>query len=216
MQETRKQILHILRDRHSATIDDIVCDLTVIRGSITPVTVRHHLTKLQEDGLVNIPELRHHDGPGRPQYVYSLTDQGHSHFPNNYQNLAVSLLNQIESCLPPDQVEQILDRVSLDLANGAEDRQSDKKIDVEARLQRATDYLNEHGYDARWESTENGYYLYTHNCPYHQIASRQDAMCRLDRKLVTELLGMELETRKTIAEGAPICAYFIPSPTKTE
>src|SRR5690242_9690219 len=109
MQETRRKILEILRERGEATVDDIVGDLERLRGSITSVTVRHHLAKLQEEGLVDIHETRHRSSPGRPQHVYTLTEQGNFFFPNNYQVLAQNLLNQIKKQLVPSQVNVILE-----------------------------------------------------------------------------------------------------------
>ena len=69
MQETRRQILEILHERREATVDDIVIDLSALRGSITSVTVRHHLTKLQDEGLVDNPQMQHRATPGRPQHI---------------------------------------------------------------------------------------------------------------------------------------------------
>ena len=81
MQETRQHILEILREIGQATVDDVVRALCERRGEITAVTVRHHLTRLQEDGLITAPELRHRNTPGRPQHVYKLTEKAQQHFP---------------------------------------------------------------------------------------------------------------------------------------
>ncbi|MBZ0289586.1 MAG: helix-turn-helix domain-containing protein [Anaerolineae bacterium] len=93
MQRTRRHILNILHERGEATVDEIVTELQNVRGKdITAVTVRHHLTKLQEDGLITSPQMRHRSTPGRPQHVYALTDRALGQFPSNYQRLAASLL----------------------------------------------------------------------------------------------------------------------------
>ena len=99
MQETRRFILEILRRRRQATVDDIVAELQKQRGSITAVTVRHHLKLLQEEDLITSPELRRRTSPGRPQYIYTLTDKAREHFPNNYQRLAEGLLEELQKHL---------------------------------------------------------------------------------------------------------------------
>src|SRR5215207_7496963 len=109
MQETRKQILAILKERTEATVDDIVSELEARRGSITAVTVRHHLTKLQDDGLVTSAQIRYRDTPGRPQHAYKLTQQGLSHLPNNYQHLALNLIKQMGQNLSDNQINVIIE-----------------------------------------------------------------------------------------------------------
>ena len=108
MQETRRLILDILRRRAHATVDEIVDELQRRRGSITAVTVRHHLMRLQEDGLITSPELKRRSSPGRPQYIYALTEKAKELFPNNYQRLASSLLVELQKQLPKDRINLIL------------------------------------------------------------------------------------------------------------
>ena len=84
MQETRRQILDILKAAGEATVDEIVEALHERRGKdITAVTVRHHLIRLQEDQLIAAPQLRHRNTPGRPQHIYALTEKATAQFPNN-------------------------------------------------------------------------------------------------------------------------------------
>src|SRR5450432_899065 len=157
MQETRRFILEILRRRRQATVDDIVEELHKRRGSITAVTVRHHLKLLQEEELITSPELRRRSTPGRPQYVYALTDKAQEHFPNNYLKLAEGLLEQLQKRLPPTGVNVILEGVADQMALEATipDGTLSERLDI------AVDYLSAHGYEARWESCAEGYVLFT-------------------------------------------------------
>src|SRR4030095_8036404 len=112
MQDTRQHILDILKEHGEATVDDIVVELQKRRGNITAVTVRHHLTRLQDEQLITNPQLRHRSAPGRPQHIYMLTEQAHDYFPNNYQPLATKLLESLSEVLPPNQVNVILEGVA--------------------------------------------------------------------------------------------------------
>jgi len=206
MQATRRQILAIIKERGTATVEDIVSDLETQRDSITAVTVRHHLSKLQEDGLVTPPEMRHRSTPGRPQHVYNLTEQGISYFPNNYQSMTVNLIKQIQRNLPDAQVNVIIEGVADSMASEVPLSGSSMR----ERLDTAVDYLNTHGYDAHWEVQGGGYILHTSNCPYHDAAHDNDVLCRIDIRLMTRILGAVPRMTSHIAEGGETCSYFIP------
>lgn len=208
MQETRQHILEILREKGKATVDEIVTLLRDRRGdSITAVTVRHHLNHLQRDNLITTPQLRHRSSPGRPQHVYALTDEAQDHFPNNYKTLAENLLLQIESKLPPEGVNVIIEGVAQTLADDANiaDGPLPQRIDA------AVTYLNDHGYNAHWEQEEQGYVLYTTNCPYHHVAQETKSLCGMDMRLVSKMVGSVPRLLSRVTDGSGHCAYLIPA-----
>lgn len=207
MQETRRLILDILRERAQATVDDIVVELRKRRGDITAVTVRHHLTRLQEDELITAPEMRRRNAPGRPQHMYALTEKAQGYFPNNYQLLATSLFEQMQRHLPPDGVNVIFEGVATAMAANADI----PAVPLDERLDHVVSYLTEHGYCASWEACEDGYILSTSNCPYHKIASSNgQTICDLDMRLVSELLGVVPRRISHRVNGDTVCAYLIP------
>lgn len=206
MQETRRSILKILHKRGEATVDDIVNDLEKIRGSITAVTVRHHLSKLEADGLVSHPQMKHRVSPGRPQHVFTLSPQGLSQFPNNYQSLSVNLLAQMTQELSGNTINVIFEGVADAMADAAYIPNGSMR----RRLDTVVDYLNEHGYDASWDVTNSGYLLTTRNCPYHQVVDKTDHLCHMDIRLIAQMIGAVPRLRKNIAQGDPACEYFIP------
>lgn len=207
MQETRQQILEILKERGEATVDELVSDLGARRGLITAVTVRHHLAILQDDGLVDSPQMRHRSSPGRPQHIYALTEQGIAHFPNNYQTLAVNVIRQLQYNLPAQQVNVIIEGVADAMAN---DLSLVSYATMREKLDAVVEYLNTHGYDAGWRVDGGGYMLHTSNCPYHHIAQESDALCRMDMRLIARMLGVVPRMVSRVAEGAETCSYFIP------
>ncbi len=146
MQQTRRHILEILKERKEATIDEIVEALSERIGRITAVTVRHHLEILRGDGLVAAPAVRRRSAPGRPQYVYTLTEKAGDYFPNNYQGLASGLLEQMKAQLPAQQVTQILEGVAEVMTEQA--MVPDGPMEI--RLDHAVAYLNSNGYTASW------------------------------------------------------------------
>jgi predicted ArsR family transcriptional regulator len=207
MQRTRRHILTILRERGEATVDEIVAELQKVRGKdITAVTVRHHLTKLQEDNLITSPQLRHRSTPGRPQHVYTLTDHAQTQFPSNYQRLAASLIKEMRDHLPPDGVNVIMEGVAQQIATEAHI----PDVPLAERLDMVVEYLDKQGYDANWESCTDGYILNTVNCPYHKLAEGEHALCEMDMRLISMLLGVVPRRISHMASGDNTCAYLIP------
>ena len=208
MQETRQHILEILRDVGQSTVDNIVDELRKRRGdNITAVTVRHHLNILQKEKLITPPELLHRSTPGRPQHVYELTDQAHEYFPSNYQQLALGLLDRLKSHLPPEGVNVILEGVAEDMANDAQI----SDCPLSEKVTRVVEYLNNHGYNASSEPLEGGFILRTHNCPYHEIAKKNESLCQMDMRFISSLLGIVPRLISRISDGDSSCAYFIPT-----
>jgi predicted ArsR family transcriptional regulator len=206
MQETRQYILDILREQKEATVDDIVTELLKRRGTITAVTVRHHLTRLQEDNLITTPQLRHRSAPGRPQYIYALTEEAQEHFPSNYQLLASHLVEHLGELLPSKEINVIFEGVANRMAEEAHVPDAP----FPERLNAAIDYLNQHGYNAHWEKISEGYILQTNNCPYHHIAKSNQTLCDMDMRLVASLLGVVPRLLGRMSDGDASCAYMIP------
>ena len=207
MQETRRYILEILKEHDQATVDDIVDELRKRRGDITAVTVRHHLSRLQEEGFVTSPQLRHRNTPGRPQHIYALTDKAAAQFPNNYQRLAAGLMTQLEARLPENQVNVILEGVAENLAAGMNVPEGP----LSARMDSVVQFLNQQGYEASWECCDEGYLLHTCNCPYNHISKDSSALCDMDMRLISRLLGVVPRLVSRISAGDATCSYMVPN-----
>ena len=205
MQQTRRHILEILKERHEATIDEIVEALSERIGKITAVTVRHHLEILRGDGLVAAPAVRRRSAPGRPQYVYTLTERAADQFPNNYQGLAAGLLEQLREQLPSSKVGQILEGVADKMADQA--MMPDAPLEI--RLDHAVAYLNSHGYTAAWHYNVGGTVLTVTNCPYDQVTCNNPELCTMDKKLVDKLVGAPTKRMTWQREDAETCTFVI-------
>jgi predicted ArsR family transcriptional regulator len=210
MQQTRRHILDILKENGAATVDEIVTELRKRRGKeITAVTVRHHLMRLQNDDLIMSPQMRHRGSPGRPQHIYALTEKAQGQYPTNYQYFADNLLKVLRSQFQPDGVNVILQGVADRMALDAQI----PDLPLEERLDLVVDYLNKQGYNARWEpSPDSCYILHTTNCPYHHLAERDQAMCDMDMRLVSQLLGVVPRRIQHVMAGDNTCTYAIVVP----
>lgn len=202
MQASRQKILEILKARGEMTVDELGSDL-----GLTTVTVRHHLDVLRSEGLVADPVVRHRATPGRPQYVYRLTEQAADFFPKAYDALADNIIAWIKE-RTPDEVGPVFEAIAERMS--AEAPQPSPEASTEDRLNRAVECLNKKGYLAHWERTDQGYLLHTSNCPYLSIAGHHSELCGMDLALVGTLVGEPFERTGRVIEGQDSCSYFIP------
>ena len=87
MHATKTEILARLKRTDNASVDELSSAL-----GLAPMTVRQHLTALERDALVHAEEVRR--PAGRPQFRYSLTDEGHRAVAEGYDRLVALLIEQ--------------------------------------------------------------------------------------------------------------------------
>jgi predicted ArsR family transcriptional regulator len=204
-QKTRQSILDYLKEHGPATVDELVKVL-----GLNSVTVRHHLDILRSEELIADPVVRHRNKPGRPQYVYGLSDKASTRFPKNYCELAAKLLEEVKSNAAPGSVAMIFEGVANRLADSAPKCAGDEP--APERLDRAVTFLNDHGYVASWEQSSNGYLLHTCNCPYEALAKENPELCAMDLSLAGNLLGGTVERVSRVLDGASSCSYRLAAP----
>ena len=204
MQTRRQEILTILKQKGEATVDELAEML-----DLTPVTVRHHLDILRADGLVQAPAVRRRRGPGRPQYVYTLTAAAADHFPQSYDSLTNDLLTEIKSQLGPEATQDIMTSISYRRLQHAP--KIDPAAPIEARLDQLTEYLSEMGHIASWEHKDGHWYIYASNCPYQNVSRYHPELCGVDQFIMEQLTGTKLVSLQRISEGAHMCIYQVSS-----
>lgn len=206
MHAVRRHILEILKESGGATVAELA-----ERLDMAPVSVRHHLDILQGDNLIKVGRIERTGNVGRPQQIYQLTDDADELFPNNFAVLAISMARQIKQILPPEQVEAVFHSLADEMlaeVNVAELA----ALPLTERLDRVTDFLNEHGYLARWEpyaEDENSYVLYKHNCPYAGMAGEHRELCMMDQMLIDRLVGVHCDRTASVANHDRCCTYRI-------
>lgn len=202
MQTRRQEILTILKQDGEATVDELAGAL-----DLTPVTVRHHLDILRADGLVEASAIRRRRGPGRPQYVYTLTVEASDHFPSDYDRLSNELLDEIKSTLDPRTVKAIMDGIAERRLEQAPEVGA--HLALEERLDRLVAYLIDRGHLASMEENDSGWILQASNCPYQHVAANHPELCAVDLHIMKELSGAEVICHQRITEGAHSCIYEI-------
>jgi predicted ArsR family transcriptional regulator len=206
MQRTRQKILDYLKEHGEATVEE----LSILLDDLTPVTVRHHLDVLRGENLIESPEIRHRTSPGRPKYVYRLTEKAERLFPNNLQNMLTLLLDEMKRTLSAEQVQEILQGVAKRMADTTP--LSSNNESMETRLDRMVAYLSGHGYMASWENRPEGFVLLANNCPYAGVSEKHPELCSIDVSYISMMLGMTPQNLTRQTEGDTHCAYLVTFP----
>jgi predicted ArsR family transcriptional regulator len=200
MKSTRDRILQTLLRRPHATINDLADAV-----GINPISVRHHLTNLQVEGLVAAEEERH--GVGRPRLVYILTEDGLERFPTRYLRLTTRLLSQMKEKLPGPLVGELFREVATGLAD--EHKEQFKGLSVEARLDMLKDLLAEEGFVVEWEKKGSEYHIHEITCPYLQVGQSHPEVCTVDQTLISKMLAVPANKVQCILNGATQCTYVV-------
>ena len=183
-----------------STINDLADSV-----GINPISVRHHLTNLQMEGLVEGQEERH--GVGRPRLVYILTDEGMERFPTRYMRLTTRLLSQMKETMPGPVVAQLFSQLAEDLAG--EYASDMKDLSMEERLDFVKDMLAREGFTVEWEKKDDQYHIHEISCPYYQIGIAHPEVCTVDQTLISRMLALPANKVQCILDGGTHCTYVV-------
>lgn len=201
MQDTRQQILEILKRHGEVTVQELSHEL-----GLTSVTVRHHLEILRSEGYITEPEIRRSSRPGRPRYVYRLTSTAADLFPNNYSGLASAMLDAMKVCMPPEEQQTFLQETAKRMVATARDL----PVDRDARMDSALAFMNQRGFVARWDKNKEGrYFIYVSSCPYHHVAQAHAETCQIDQTVIRQLTGGEPHRTQGSAQQGGLCVYEV-------
>ena len=204
MKSTRDKVLHTLSANPRSTIIEIAEAV-----GINAISVRHHLTSLQANGLINTEEERH--GVGRPRLVYFLTEDGQENFPKRYFRLTNHLLEQMKKILSDEEVKLIFKNMANDLTSDIAANISD--LELEERLDLLKKVMGKEGYDIHWVKTDNEYEINEVACPFYQIGKIHPEICLFDRTLIANTLGLPENNIIRIKRGENLCAFKIENTT---
>ncbi len=209
MTTTRDNVLRTLLTRQRCTINQLAEAV-----GINPISVRHHVTKLEAEGFVTSVEERH--GVGRPRRVYFLTENGMEQFPTRYLRLTVRLLEQLKETLPAPMVDTLFAQLANDLVADYTSNLQLDGISMEERLDIVQDLLKGEGFTMEWDLQEDGYHIREVNCPYYHVGQNHPEVCAVDQTLISNMLNVPVEKVKCILDGDSFCTYIVPADQNAE
>jgi predicted ArsR family transcriptional regulator len=201
MKSTREKILQTLLQNPRSTIN-----MLAEAVGINPISVRHHLTNLQMEGLVEGLEERH--GVGRPRLVYILTDEGMEHFPTRYMQLTTRLLSQMKDSMPGPVVTDLFNKIAEDLASKYS-TDDFRNLNMEERLNMVKEMMAREGFNVQWEKKDGRYEIHEISCPYYQIGIAHPEVCTVDQTMISKMLAVPANKIQCILSGATQCTYVV-------
>jgi predicted ArsR family transcriptional regulator len=204
MSSTRESVLKVLLTRQRCTLNELA-DVV----GISPISMRHHIARLEADGLVKADEERH--GVGRPRMVYFLTESGIERFPTRYVRLTLRLLEQLKETMPPAIVNNLFIQMAKGLAYDLGAQAVLLNLPIEERLNKMRDFLAIEGFTINWERQGDQYLIREVNCPYFHIGQSHPEVCAVDQTLISTALAIPAEKVKCILSGDKICTYVVTS-----
>lgn len=174
--------------------------------AMTPSGVRQHMTALIRDDLICF--RTEPAGPGRPRYVYRLTEAGDALFPRRYADLTNELLGYLA-----DEDPELLRRI---FERRAERRLADARrrtggLDLAERVAEIAAILDDDGYLADWVRQDDGTFLIReHNCAVLNVALRFGHACGTELQFLRALLPDATVQRVAHrVAGHHACAYLV-------
>ena len=198
--ETRDVIVRTLRTQGKCTIKELAD-----AASVSPVSVRHHISNLQVQGLVNVEERR--QGVGRPRHVYSLTEQALELFPTRYLRLTNRLIDEMKESLPEGKVLELFAAVASSMAETY--AQQLKGLPLEERMQRLTELLSAEGFEADLQQRGDVLVIRELSCPYLHVGKEHPEVCQVDQDFIATALSLPVERVTCLLEGDAHCSYEV-------
>jgi predicted ArsR family transcriptional regulator len=200
MSGTREKILNFLRQQASVSVNELAG-----ATGLTAVSIRHHLSALQAEGLVSAATS--HSGVGRPKLLYALTQAALERFPTKYLRLTDRLLDEMKVSMTSPMIERMFAAIAQDMATGHaskfEGKTLEEKIDVLVGV------LGEEGFMAAWNKVGDVYHLMEYNCPYFVIGQRHPEVCTIDQTLISQVLGEAVQKTTCLLNGDQRCVFVI-------
>jgi len=199
---TRDRVLHSLLLNQKRSVNELAESV-----DINPISVRHHLTKLEAEGLIESEEEKH--GVGRPRLVFSLTPKGMEEFPQRYLQLTNRLLDQMKSNLPEKVLGTIFKEVAEGIADDLTQNINLEDLDLKERLELLREILTAEGFTVEIEEEEGNIYIVEASCPYHHVGEDHPEICVVDQELIAHIISTEPTRVECILDGDKQCKYLI-------
>lgn len=199
---TRERILQTMLLHERCTINELADAV-----EIGAISVRHHIVKLEADGLVQSEEERH--GVGRPHRMYFLTEKGHEQFPTRYIRLTVRLLEQLKETASPDFIRALFTQMAKELASDY--LPESQPYSLQQRLELVQQILSREGFSVEIEKQGDDYLIRQTSCPYYHVGQNHPEVCSMDQTLISTLLEIPVSKVQCMLQGDTVCTYVIHS-----
>ncbi len=186
---------------------------------LAPMTIRHHLARLEAAGFVSAVAESQRASAGRPALRYSLTLEADDLFPKAYDRLARLLLDELAAIdgaeiagLASEEKQALLLGRLARRAAGAQRERLDRLAGRE-RARAAAAILQEESGFTDLNEGDAALEVFDYNCIYRSaLRLDDDDVCRFHTLYVSELMGVPVQLSASQRSGAEACCFHADFP----
>lgn len=201
MSDIRNLVLNTLLKRQRCTINELA-----EVAEINPISMRHHIAKLEGEGLVASQVVR--QGVGRPHHVYFLTNAGMEKFPQRYLTLSIRLLEQLKENLPNKTVQKLFKEIASGMVDDHTAQIDIVDLDLDERVDLITQLLQTEGFSIEISSLDGAVQIKENSCPYKHVGHEHPEICLVDETIIEKVLNTDIEKTHCVLSGDAFCAYL--------
>ncbi|MEL6552554.1 MAG: iron-sulfur cluster biosynthesis transcriptional regulator SufR [Cyanobacteria bacterium J06621_11] len=201
----RESILRFLLKHGTATAGAIADHLDV-----SPQGIRRHLKNLEADQLIEHETSQ--EGIGRPNHIYKISRKGREHFPDQYDQFALSLLNTVADTMGPEHVSKLLKHQWQRKAKDYREQLGDAPL--KDRMQRLVNLRQAEGYMAECypaaDEDDAAFVITEYNCAIAHIAESYPTVCGHELAMFAIALpDCSVERTHWLVNGEHQCGYLV-------
>lgn len=197
-QSSDNAMLACMRRNGAVTISALVDEM-----GVTATAVRQRLRRLMDEGLVE----RHSErkSRGRPNHMYSLTEQGERAAGTNFADIAIVLWEEVKSVEDPGIRRGLLKRIAERLVDRYRQRVSGATLGE--RMAGVAELMEEREIPFDVNSSGELPVITALACPYPDLAKLDRSVCTMEKLMLSEMLGENVRLSECRLDGANCCTF---------
>ncbi len=179
------------------------------RLGVTPMAVRQHTAKLEEEGLVASEDEA--GRVGRPRRIWRLLPAANERFPDSHAELTLDLLDAAREAFGEAGVAKLVRARGKQQLALYRERMPGASSTLDERVAALAALRREEGYMAEWSRTADGFRLVENHCPICAAAEVCTGLCDGELALFREVLGPDVDVERTeyLLDDGRRCTYVV-------
>ncbi|MCH2212127.1 MAG: transcriptional regulator [Fuerstiella sp.] len=198
-----RELLEHLHRVGGADIQSL-CDVL----QITRTAVRARIQRLRSGGMLAVEAQS--AGRGRPRQIYRINAEGMHALGEDYRQLAVVFWQVISEIDDEPLRNRLLARVR--------DRLAERFLrplpvggTVRERLDELADQMKSSGFNIESDHSAGLPILRETNCPFPMLADVDDSICQVEKEVMEQVLGVDVEFVNRCRDGYHCCEFQVKS-----
>jgi predicted ArsR family transcriptional regulator len=178
---------------------------------MTTMGTRQHLQGLADKGYVETAAIAEKQTRGRPAHYWSLTEQGHAHYPDGHKDIAIQLINLINQDHSKALLDTLVNQRSEQQHTRYSEALSQGPANTAEKLQKLAKLRTDEGYMAEVRLLPDGWLFIENHCPIASAARSCSGFCKSELALFQQLLGSSAHINQVdhLMTGARRCTFKV-------